>query len=280
MALFLCGAGKPALPAVASPVWKPTIGANFGFNLRSREEGNVSNPFIDKLSGHAPLSAEDVQLLEAACGKPQNVPARHDLIREGDKPGPIFVILAGWACRYKMLPEGTRQITAFLMPGDCCDMHASVLDQMEHAIAMLTPGRVAMIPSARMEELILSRPALTRAFWWTQLVDEDTLRAWIVSMGRRNSLQRVAHLMCELYVRAHNIGLANGDRFELPLTQVVLGDALGLTAVHVNRVLRKLRVSGVMELAAGSLIIADISKLAYIAGFDDNYLHRRLRRVA
>src|SRR3984893_11603712 len=280
MALFLCGAGKPALPAVASPVWKPTIGANFGFNLRSREEGNVSNPFIDKLSGHAPLSAEDVQLLEAACGKPQNVPARHDLIREGDKPGPIFVILAGWACRYKMLPEGTRQITAFLMPGDCCDMHASVLDQMEHAIAMLTPGRVAMIPSARMEELILSRPALTRAFWWTQLVDEDTLRAWIVSMGRRNSLQRVAHLMCELYVRAHNIGLFAGDRFELPLTQVVLGDALGLTAVHVNRVLRKLRVSGVMELAAGSLIIADISKLAHIAGFDDNYLHRRLRRVA
>jgi CRP-like cAMP-binding protein len=144
---------------------------------------------------------------------------------------------------------------------------------------MLTPGRVAMIPSARMEELILTRPALTRAFWWTQLVDEDTLRAWMVSMGRRNSLQRVAHLM-ELYVRAHNIGLANGDRFELPLTQVVLGDALGLTAVHVNRVLRKLRVSGVMELAAGSLIISDISKLAYVAGFDDNYLHRRLRRIA
>lgn len=237
----------------------------------------MSNAFIDKLSGYAPLSAEDAKLLEAACGKPQDVPARHDLIREGDKPGPIFVILGGWACRYKLLPEGTRQITAFLMPGDCCDMHASVLDQMEHTIATLTSARVAMIPRARMEELILSRPALTRAFWWTQLVDEDTLRAWIVSMGRRNSLQRVAHLMCELYVRAHNIGLTNGDRFELPLTQVVLGDALGLTAVHVNRVLRKLRVSGVMELTAGSLIIADVSKLAHVAGFDDNYLHRRLR---
>jgi CRP-like cAMP-binding protein len=272
---FCAGPGKSA----SSAVWKPTIGADFGFNLRSREEGNVSNPFIDKLSARAPLSAEDVKLLEAACGKPHDVPAHHDLVREGDKPGAIFVILAGWACRYKMLPEGTRQITAFLMPGDCCDLHASVLDQMEHTIAMLTPGRVAMISSARMEELILRRPALTRAFWWTQLVDEDTLRAWMVSMGRRNSLQRVAHLM-ELYVRAHNIGLANGDRFELPLTQVVLGDALGLTAVHVNRVLRKLRVSGVMELAAGSLIISDISKLAYVAGFDDNYLHRRLRRIA
>jgi CRP-like cAMP-binding protein len=165
----------------------------------------MPNPFIDKLSGHAPLSAEDVKLLEAACGKPYDVPARHDLIREGDKPGPIFVILAGWACRYKMLPEGTRQITAFLMPGDCCDMHASVLEKMEHSIATLTPARVTRIPRARMEDLILTRPALTRAFWWTQLVDEDTLRAWIVSMGRRNSLQRVAHLMCELYVRAHNV---------------------------------------------------------------------------
>jgi CRP-like cAMP-binding protein len=179
-------------------------------------KSGMPNPFIDKLSGHAPLSTEDVKLLEEACGKSHEVPARHDLIREGDKPGPIFVILAGWACRYKMLPEGTRQITAFLMPGDCCDMHASVLQKMEHSIATLTPARVCRIPRARMEELILTRPALTRAFWWTQLVDEDTLRAWIVSMGRRNSLQRVAHLMCELYVRAHNIGLFAGDRFELP----------------------------------------------------------------
>ena len=107
------------------------------------------------------------------------------------------MILEGWACRYKMLPEGTRQITAFLMPGDCCDMHASVLERMEHSIATLTPARVCRIPRARMEELILTRPALTRAVWWTQLVDDDTLRAWIVSMGRRTTLQSVARRMCE-----------------------------------------------------------------------------------
>lgn len=242
-------------------------------------EADMSNAFIRKLSGHASLSEEDVALLEGACSAPKTVSARQDLIREGDEPGPIFVILEGWACRYKILPEGTRQITAFLMPGDCCDMHASVLERMEHSIATLTPARVATIRRARMEELIMTRQALSRAFWWTQLVDEDTLRAWMVSMGRRDSVQRVAHLMCELYVRARNIGLIDDDRFEMPLTQAVLGDALGLTAVHVNRVLRKLRLSGVMELAAGSLIIADISKLARIAGFDDTYLHRRLRRA-
>lgn len=240
----------------------------------------MPNAFIRKMNGHGSLSAEDAALLEGACSKPVSVPARHELIREGDKPGPIFVILEGWACRFKLLPEGTRQITAFLMPGDCCDMHASVLDQMEHSIATITPATVVTIQRDRMEELILTRPTLTRAFWWTQLVDEDTLRAWLVSMGRRDSHKRVAHLMCELYVRARNVGLTGDGRFKMPLTQAVIGDALGLTGVHVNRVLRKLRLSGVMELAAGSLVITDVARLAALAGFDDTYLHRRIRSAA
>jgi CRP-like cAMP-binding protein len=151
---------------------------------------------------------------------------------------------------------------------------------MDHTVSTLTVARVASIPRARFDELIETRPALVRAFWWMQLVDEGTLRAWIVSMGRRRSMERVAHLMCELWVRACNIGLTHGDRFELPLTQIVLSDALGLTPVHVNRVLRKLRLAGVMELGTGTLVIADIAQLARVAGFDDNYLHRRLRYAA
>ena len=241
-------------------------------------EVTLPNALIHKLEAYAPLPPDDVAVLHAACSRTRTVPPNHDLIREGDAPGPIFVVLEGWACRYKILPEGTRQITAFLMPGDCCDLHASVLHEMEHTIATLTSARIATIPRDEMEALMFTHPALTRAFWWKQLVDEDTLRAWIVSMGRRDSVQRVAHLMCELYVRARNIGLIEDDAFELPLTQTVLGDALGLTAVHVNRVLRKLRLSGVMEFKAGSVTVADIVKLAEVAGFDDNYLHRRLRR--
>jgi CRP-like cAMP-binding protein len=217
-----------------------------------------------------------VSLLTAACQSQRTFPARTDLIREGDKPGPGFVILEGWACRYKLLPEGSRQITAFLMPGDTCDLHATVSNAMEHSIATLTTARIAMVPRGTLETLIETRPAITRAFWWTQLVYEDTLRAWIVSMGRRNGLQRVAHLMCELHMRARNVGLTDGERFELPLTQTVIGDALGLTPIHVNRVLRKLRLSGVMTLSGGALVIADIAKLAAVAGFDDTYLHHRL----
>jgi CRP-like cAMP-binding protein len=238
--------------------------------------GSISNAFVNKLCRHAELSSDDVKLLMSACQNQRNYAARTDLIREGDKPGPGFVIMDGWACRYKILPEGTRQITSLLMPGDTCDLYASVSTYMEHTISTLTTARIALVPRGMLEKLIETRPAINRAFWWTKLVDEDTLRAWIVSMGRRDGLQRVAHLMCELYVRARNIGLTNGAGFELPLTQTVIGDALGLTPIHVNRVLRKLRISGVMTLSGGSLVIADIAKLAAIAGFDDNYLHRRL----
>ncbi len=238
------------------------------------------NAFVQKLGGYVSLTDEDVRLLTAACATQRDVPALHDLIREGDKPVSVFVMLEGWACRYKLLPEGGRQITAFLMPGDFCDMHGAVLDEMDHSIATLTPSRVAMIPRAKMEELIETRPPITRAFWRTQLVDEGVLRAWIVSMGRRSSLARVAHLMCELCVRARAIGSADERHCNLPISQIVLADALGLTPVHVNRVLRKLRLLDVMEKHARMLVIVDIVQLGIIAGFDENYLHRRLQIAA
>lgn len=240
----------------------------------------MSNAFVRKLAALAPLTPEEIGLLEAACSEPRDVPARHDLIREGDRPGPVHVIMEGWACRYKLLPEGGRQITAFFMPGDFDDMHVGTLAEMDHSIGTLTPCLVSTISRERIEELTEARPRITRALWWTQLVDEGTLRAWIVSMGRRDSMARVAHLMCELYVRATNLGLNGTAGIELPLTQTVIGDALGLTPVHVNRVLRRLRLAGVMELGQGTLRIADGHKLAQIAGFDDNYLHRRLRIAA
>lgn len=236
----------------------------------------MSNAFINKLLGFEFITPADVAILEALCSNSREFPARHDLIREGDKPGPLFVVLEGWACRYKLLPDGSRQITAFLMPGDFCDMNLTVLKEMDHSIATVTAAQVAMIPRSQLAHVIETRPNIVRAFWWAQLVDEGILRAWIVSMGRRSSIERVAHLMCELYIRARNIGLADDDRAELPLTQLVLGDALGLTPIYINRVLARLRKEGIMELKDGILIITNPARLASVAGFDDNYLHRRL----
>lgn len=240
----------------------------------------MSNAFAERLRGHGPLCNDDAALLAKACQNIREVPAGHHLIREGDRPDPVFVMLEGWACQYKILPDGGRQIMAFMLPGDFCDIHIAVLEAMDHSVVTLTKAKVAFLPKVQMEALVEVRPTITRAFWWSQLVDQGVLRAWIVSMGRRTSLERIAHLMCELYIRMRNIGLATDDRCEMPLTQVVLADAVGLTPVHVNRILRQLRLGKVMELQAGSLTILDPVRLARIAGFDDNYLHGRLKNVA
>ena len=236
----------------------------------------MPNSFVRKLASRVGLTADDIEFLEAACGSGRSVPAKHDLIREGDEPGPVFVFLEGWGCRYKIMPEGSRQILAFMMPGDFCDMHTSVLEEMDHNIATVTPSRVAMIPRAKMEDLLHLRPAITRAFWLMQLVDLGVARSWIASMGRRGSVERVAHLMCELYFRANLFNLVEDGQCSMPLSQILLADALGLTPVHVNRVLRKFKAAGVMKLERNALVISDIAQLVRIAGFDDTYLQRRL----
>lgn len=240
----------------------------------------MNNRFVAKLGSLASFDAEDVAALAAATSKARKYPRRHDLIREGDRPGPVFVVLEGWACRYKVLPNGSRQVMAFMMPGDCCDLHINILDHMDHSIQTITPASIATVSGEAMENLLDAHPRIARAMYSAQLIDEGTLRAWIVSMGRRSSIERVAHLMCELWLRARNIGLTSADDLVMPLSQAMLADALGMTPVHINRVLKALRFAGAMTLQRGSLQIADTAKLAQIAGFDENYLHRRLRVAA
>lgn len=237
----------------------------------------MANRFTDKLCGFATLDQEDVKSLVAATSRSRQFAPRHDLIREGDRPGPVFIMLEGWACRYKVLPTGTRQVLAFLMPGDACDLHIGLLAEMDHSIQTITPARVATIERVEMDALMERRPGIARAMYISQLIDEGTMRAWITSMGRRTSTERVAHLMCELYLRARNIGLTTEDSLSLPLSQILLADALGMTAVHINRVLKELRLQGAMALKRGSLEIIDPEMIVRIAGFGDGYLHRHLR---
>ncbi len=240
----------------------------------------MSNRFVKKLSRLAELTNADCAALERVTARPRHFAARQDLIREGDEPGPMFVVLDGWVCRYKILPNGTRQIMAFLMPGDACDLHIKLLAEMDHGIQAITPSTVATVTRAEMQELMDRHPNIASAMYSAQLIDEGVMRSWIVSMGRRSSTERVAHLICELYLRGRNIGLTTGDEFALPLSQLVLADALGMTAVHINRVLKELRLAGAMTLKRGSVTIIDPIQLVRIAGFDENYLHRRLRQAA
>jgi CRP-like cAMP-binding protein len=237
----------------------------------------MGNRFSDKLRKLANLDQADVDALLAVTARARKLAARIDLIREGDRPGPVFVVLEGWACRYKILPSGSRQILAFLMPGDACDLHIGFLDEMDHGIQSVTPVRFVAIDRDEMDALMDAHPRIARALYISQLIDEATMRAWITSMGRRNSLERAAHLMCELYIRAHNIGQVDGASFSMPLSQIMLADSLGMTSVHINRVFKELRLAGALSLSRGNVKIVDADKLVRIAGFDENYLHRRIR---
>jgi len=256
-----------------------TTFVNYKISARAVMLG-MPNPFVTKLGQLAELTEADKMALVAATSQPRHYVARQDLIREGDEPGPMFVVLDGWVCRYKILPSGVRQIMAFLMPGDACDLHIKLLAEMDHGIQAISNASVATIGRDAMEAMMIAHPNIGRAMYSAQLVDEGIMRAWIVSMGRRSSLERVAHLMCELYLRARNIGLADNGDFAMPLSQVVLADALGMTPVHINRVLKELRIAGALALQRNRATILDPVKLVQIAGFDENYLHRRLRRTA
>ena len=240
----------------------------------------MGNRFVEKLGGLSTLDAADVAAIGRDTAGARRIGTRVDLIREGDRPGAMFVILEGWACRYKILPGGTRQVLAFLMPGDACDLNVGLLAEMDHSIQTITPALVATVARATMDAMMAAHPNVARAMQIAQLVDAAPMRAWLISMGRRSSTERVAHLMCELYLRARISGVISEAELEVPLSQLLLADALGMTPVHLNRVLKALRQTGAMDLKRGKLIIADPVKLVRIAGFDENYLHRRLRTAA
>ena len=231
------------------------------------------NPLITKLEKYAPLSDDDRDAIVEASRNTREIDANRDIISEGDRPDHVHLMLDGWAARYKIVPDGARQITAYLIPGDFCDLHVTILKRMDHGIFALTPATVAYIPHETMRRLTASRPELTRALWWATLVDEGVLRSWIVNLGRRDAYQRIAHLMCEMHVRMKNVGLVEHDSFSLPLTQEEIADTMGLTAVHVNRMLRRLRDEGLIEIGGQKLTILDLGGLQRASGFDPSYLH-------
>lgn len=236
-----------------------------------------AGPLIAKLETVTILPAADRAALVEICHNPREMGARRSIIREGDRPDHVHLMVEGWAARYKSLPDGSRQITAFLIPGDFCDLHVTILSEMDHSISTLTHAKVVSVPRGKMDELT-ARPHLTRAFWWSTLVDEAVLRAWLVNVGRRDAFEAIAHLMCELYLRLRTVGLTTDHSFELPLTQEEIGDALGLTPVHVNRVLRRMRADGLITLNRGALTIHDYRRLEIASGFNANYLHIEQRR--
>lgn len=232
------------------------------------------NRLVAKLNAFSSLSPADEEAVVEMCFDVRPVEAKRDIISEGDKPEHVHVMLEGWAARYKILPDGARQIVAFLLPGDFCDLHVAVLRQMDHGIVALTRVEVAAVPREVIMDLPIQQPRVGLALWRVTMVDEAVLRSWVVSMGRRNACERIAHLLCELHARLAVIGLADGGQFDMPLTQELIADATGLTPVHVNRMLQQLRADSLIVLGGGKVTIPDLPALSKLAGFDPNYLHR------
>ncbi|MCT8266398.1 Crp/Fnr family transcriptional regulator [Afifella sp. JA880] len=242
---------------------------------RSRETiGNAILPLLTRLRRGAALDIEDeAALTELFNGSIRQIKGHIDLISQGDRPGRVQLILSGFACRYKILPNGRRQIMAYLLPGDFCDLNVAILGQMDHNISTLTPCAVAQASGSALEELIATRSRIARALWWANLVEESVLREWLVNVGQRPAHQRVANLFCELAWRLRAAGLEQPEGFDFPITQQDLGHALGLSAVHINRVVQDLRATGLIRLQGGRLALLKPDTLAEMAMFDPVYLH-------
>jgi CRP-like cAMP-binding protein len=240
----------------------------------------MPTPFVLKLEYGAALSDQDRLVLEQAVWDVRQFKPRHDLILENDSPENVHVILEGFACRYKLLPDGTRQIMAYLVPGDCCDLHVPILSKIDHTIGTLTACKVAFLPHTVIEDLTARSRNITRALWWSTLVDQGILREWLVNMSRRPADKRLAHLLCELLVRLQAVGLATDNSFVLPLTQRQLADTLAMTGVHLNRIVRQLRLDGLITLKGHTVTIPDVERLTSFAEFNPNYLHLSQRHDA
>lgn len=231
-------------------------------------------PLVRAMAAFAALSdAEAAALAALGEGAARRLDARRDLVREGDRPRALFLLREGWACRYKALSDGRRQITAFLLPGEIVDLHAGLVRTLDHSIASITPASVVELDPERVREVLARHPRLVEAFGRRAMVEAAVQREWVLNIGQRSGIERLAHLICELYLRARSLGASGEGGIGFPLTQADLADATGLTPVHVNRMLKELRDEGLVRLRDRTLTIPDLDALKAACLFNDTYLH-------
>lgn len=228
---------------------------------------------LRKLRVRDEVSAREETVLREAISGIETFPAARTIIREGAPLSRSTLLIDGLIGRYKDLSDGQRQIMEIHVPGDFADLHGFLLKRLDHNLGALTAVRVGYVPHDTLRLLTEREPHLVRMLWLSTLMDAAIQRERILSVGRRPALGRIAHLLCELYLRLGVVGLADDMSFALPLTQLDLADATGLTSVHVNRMLRQLREQGLLTFRGGRVTIHDWQRLQAAAEFDPAYLH-------
>ncbi|AWN51070.1 Crp/Fnr family transcriptional regulator [Methylobacterium sp. 17Sr1-1] len=223
------------------------------------------------------LSHEDAAALSEITYPAQTIGSRQDIVSEGSQLTSVPLILQGWAARYRVLENGRKQITALYLPGDFCFPHDVLPHRVGQPIGSLTPVMLARIPLETLRNLSSRSAHLDEALRWDALVAGSIQSEWTVSLGQRTAVERVGHLLCEVFLRLKAVGLTSGDQCEMPITQADLGDLLGLSNVHINRTLRDLRASGLVTLKGRQLVLHDFDGLAAASLFDPGYLQFRCR---
>jgi CRP-like cAMP-binding protein len=229
---------------------------------------------IRKLEHFVRLSPSDRDIIgRATAERVREFGPRVDIVREGDKPNDVHLVLSGWACRYKQLEDGRRQIMSFFLPGDICDLNIFILKEMDHSIGTITAVTIADLSREFFDEIGAGHPRIAAAFWWGSLVDSAIQREWVINLGQRTAFERMAHLLCEIFFRLRLTGLTKRDACDFPLTQADLAEATGLSKVHVNRTLQELRSASLIVLKGKTLVVPDLGRLTRAGLFNANYLH-------
>jgi CRP-like cAMP-binding protein len=229
-------------------------------------------PFARKLGAFVALSDAEMLLLDQLHSRRRSFPARRDMIHEGQVERSAYILASGWVCSYKLLPGGTRQIVDFQVPGDFLGLRSVLFRTADHNIEPITRVQASEVQVQDLLEAFNTAPRLAAAVLWAASRDEAMVVEHLVDIGRRDAKQRMAHFLLELGARLKLVGLATNEGYSCPLTQYLLADALGLSAVHVNRVLRELREDGLVAFQNGKVTFADYDGLVAFSEFDRHYL--------
>lgn len=227
---------------------------------------------IEKLGRRDTLSPDETSALRNVVDAARHIPGGSDIVREGERPDHSTLLACGFTARYVTLLDGGRQITELNVAGDFIDLHSFVMKEMDHGVQALTDCVVVTAPHSALRMLGENHPHLMRLLWLDTVIDAAIHRQRIASMGRRTGLAHLAHLICELYKRLEVVNRAVDLAFELPLSQAVLADVLGLSTVHVNRLIAELRALDVVAWSQNQIEILDWEELVRLAEFDPTYL--------
>jgi CRP-like cAMP-binding protein len=233
----------------------------------------VSDPLVSRLSQFIAFEERDLIALRQLTALRNRLRTRVDLVAEGDTPYAAFALLEGMACRYRLMADGRRQILSLILPGDMCDVDAYVMRKVDHSIGTLVPTIVAAIVRNKLFEMLAVHPRINAALHWSAAQDEAMRREHVVSLGRRDARGRIAYFLCELVWRQLGSDFDEDHEIALPLTQIEIADMLGLTPVHVNRVLHDFRRERLIILSHKHLVLLDVDRLQRIAELTPDYLH-------